>query len=78
VVVQVSANTSSKTIAREAERARRRDLELGVNRIAKRERMPLFKVAAEEWLNSKNALTPAGREYYSINKKKLVEEFGAS
>ena len=43
--IRESAKTSSKTIAREAERQRRRELELGINRIAKRERMPLFSLA---------------------------------
>jgi hypothetical protein len=34
--IRESARTNSKTVAREAERARRRDLELGLNRIGKR------------------------------------------
>jgi hypothetical protein len=42
-----------KTIAREAERARRRDLELGVNWSGKRERTPLFAIAAKEWIEGK-------------------------
>ncbi len=76
-VIRESAHTSSKNIAREAERARRRDLELGVNRIAKRERMPLFSIAAREWLESKAALTPLGRAYYSQYVGKLSRHFGA-
>jgi hypothetical protein len=71
-----SAKTDSKTVAREAERARRRDLELGYNRIAKRERVPLFAVAAKEWLSSKSALTPLGRVYYEQYSRKVVGEFG--
>jgi integrase len=53
-VIRESARTRSKTIARDAERVRRRDLELAVNRISKRERMPLFAAAAEQWLSTKN------------------------
>lgn len=34
--IRESARTNSKTVAREAERARRRDLELGLYRIGKR------------------------------------------
>jgi hypothetical protein len=75
-VIRESAKTDSKTVAREAERARRRDLELGYNRIAKRERVPLFAVAAKEWLSSKSALTPLGRVYYEQYSRKVVGEFG--
>jgi integrase len=52
-LIRESAKTNSKTVAREAERARRRDLELGVNRIGKRERTPLFPTAAKEWIEGK-------------------------
>lgn len=36
-LIRDSAKTNSKTVAREAERARRRELELAVNRIPKRD-----------------------------------------
>lgn len=48
--IRESARSKSKTIAREAERQRRRELEEVINRIPKRRRMPLFKIAAEEWI----------------------------
>jgi len=75
-LIRDSAKTNSKTIAREAERARRRDLELGFNRITKRERLPLFTLAAKEWLASKSALTPLGKVYYEQYSRKLAREFG--
>ena len=75
-LIRESANTNSKTLARDAERARRRELETAVNRIQKRERMPLFKLAAEEWLASKIALTPLGRAYYKQYQAKLIRHFG--
>lgn len=53
---RVSAKTSSKTIARDAERHRRRELELGINRIEQPKRMPLFKLAAEQWLANLSGL----------------------
>lgn len=53
-VIRESAKTESKTVARDAERARRRELEKSFNRIPKRERMPLFSVAAEQWLATKS------------------------
>jgi len=74
--IRESAKTNSKTVAREAERARRRDLELGFNRITKRERLPLFALAAKEWLASKSALTPLGKVYYEQYSRKLAREFG--
>jgi integrase len=74
--IRESAKTSSKTIARDAERQRRRELELGINRIVKRERTPLFSLAAKEWFESKTALTPLGRAYYRQYLSKLNREFG--
>lgn len=76
-LIRESAKTNSKTIAREAERARRRELELGFNRISRRERLPLFEIAAKEWLASKGALSPLGRVYYEQYSRKLVSEFGS-
>jgi integrase len=74
--IRESARTSSKTIAREAERAWRRELELAVNGLAKRERPPLFPVAAKDWLQAKTALTRLGRIYYGQYIGKLIRYFG--
>jgi len=74
--IRESAKTSSRTIARDAERQRRRELELGVNRIVKRQRLPLFSLAAKEWFDSKTALTPLGRAYYRQYVGKLNRELG--
>jgi hypothetical protein len=51
--IRESAKSTSKTLAREAERARRRELEEAVNGIVKRERPPLFPIGADRWLESK-------------------------
>jgi integrase len=75
-VIRESARTGSKTVAKEAERARRRQLEMSVNGIVKRERPLLFAVAAKEWFESKTALTPLGRAYYRQYLGKLNREFG--
>ncbi len=53
-IIRESARTNSKTIAREAERTRRRELEVGVNGLSRRER-PLFATAAKDWLARKTA-----------------------
>jgi integrase len=75
-VIRESANTTSKTLARDAERARRRELETAVNRIQKRERMPLFTVAAREWVSTKAALSFNSQRCYKLFSDSLVEEFG--
>jgi hypothetical protein len=51
-LIRESARTQSKNVARDAERARRHELELAINRIPRRERMPLFSIAANEWLET--------------------------
>jgi hypothetical protein len=74
--IRESAKTTSKTIARDAERARRRELDLGINGLKKRELSPLFTVAAKAWLESKIALTRLGNAYCSQYVGKLTREFG--
>jgi integrase len=74
--IRESAKTASKTIAREAEKARRRKLEEGFHGIRRRDRAPLFKFAADDWLTSKVALKPLGRAYYSQYVAKLKRVFG--
>lgn len=75
-VIRESANTNSKSLARDAERARRRELERAVNGIAKRERPPLLSDAVERWLDSRAGLAPHTIENYSLYAKRLVEHFG--
>jgi integrase len=48
--VRESAKTRSKTLAKDAERARHRELEESYNGIKRRDRAKLFAVAADEWL----------------------------
>jgi integrase len=75
-VIRDSAKTRSKTIARDAERARRRDLELAVNRVKKRAPMPLFSVAAREWLASRVDLAANTVEAYEHFVETLTKQFG--
>jgi hypothetical protein len=75
-LIRESAKTNSKTVAREAERARRRELELALNRIPKRARTPLFGIAAREWLASKNGLAPKSLERFRHHVATLSAEFG--
>jgi len=52
--VRESAKTRSKTIAKDAEKARRRELEESYNGIKRRDRTKLFSIACEEWLELKS------------------------
>jgi integrase len=67
--VRESAKTRSKTVAKDAERVRRREIEESYNGIKRRDRAKLFSVAAEDWLTVK-ALTLANSSQ-SIEKHNL-------
>ena len=56
--IRESADTGSKTVARNAERVRRRELEEGLNGI-RRQRARLFSIAAQEWLDLKRSVLSA-------------------
>src|SRR5215469_1594210 len=73
--IRESAMTSSMTLARDAERQRRRELELGINGLTKRERPAIFPVAAERWLNSLFGLRPHTLAHYRIYAGQLKERF---
>ena len=73
--IRESARTNSKTVAREAERARRRDLELGLNRIGKRKRTPLFPTAAKEWIEAKVGKSESTLRNYRQYVDSLTSEF---
>jgi integrase len=75
-VIRESAKTTSKTVAREAERARRRHLELAINRISRRERPPLLSVAVQQWLDSRSGLAPHTLENYRLYANRLLDYFG--
>ena len=56
--VRESADTGSKTVVRDAERVRRRELEEGLNGI-RRQRARLFSLASREWLDLKRSVLAA-------------------
>jgi integrase len=74
--IRDTAHTNSKTVARDAESSRRRELELAVNRIPKRRRMPLLSSAAAEWLRGKAKLAPKSITRYEGCIENLKTEFG--
>jgi integrase len=74
--VRESAKSRSKTLAKEAERARRRELEESYNGIKRRDRAKLFSVAAEEWLGIKSlTLAPSSQRIERDNLKHLRPYF---
>jgi integrase len=60
--VRESAKSRSKTLAREAERTRRHELEESYNGIKRRDRAKLFSVAADEWLVLKSLTLAASSQ----------------
>lgn len=54
-MIRETSKSASKTVAADAERVRRRELEKGFNRIERRRVAQLFSVAAENWLAAKKA-----------------------
>ena len=76
-MIRESTKSASCTVARDAERARRRDLEQSFNRIEKPRTAQLFSVAAEAWLSSKTAhLAPRSVIIERANLKHLNPFFG--
>jgi integrase len=75
-VIRESAKTRSKTLAKEAERIRRRRLEEATNGIARRERPVLFPIAVDRWLASlSGSLKPITLGHYRIYARKLRARF---
>jgi integrase len=60
--VRESAKTRSKTVAKDAERARRREMEESYNGIKRRDRAKLFAIAANEWLSLKGLTLAASSQ----------------
>jgi hypothetical protein len=77
-IVHESARTQSKTIAREAEKQRRRQLEESWNQITRRVLPPTFEKAAAKWLASQQGrVAPNTVSVAKISLKHLLEAFGS-
>ena len=74
--IRESAKTRSKTVAKDAEKVRRRELEESYNGIKRRERVKLFSVAADEWHQLKSlTLAPSSQRIERDNLKHLRPQF---
>ena len=75
-MIRESSKSESKTIARDAERARRRELEENWNQIKRRKLPPLFSVAAEDWLKTRTSIAPSTERSYKLAIAHLKTDFG--
>lgn len=75
-VIRESSKSNSKTVAREAERARRRELEESWNQIKRRKLPPLFSIAAEDWLKTRTGIAPSTERSYRLAITHLKTAFG--
>jgi integrase len=76
--VHESARTMSKTMARDAERQRRRELEERWNRIEKRSLPPTFNEASKRWLEKRACLTSNTLETYKAALKHVKASLGTT
>lgn len=74
---QGSSYSKSKTMARDAMAARRRELEKGINGVARQERILSFKVVAERWLETKSTSAKATSETARYCLIPLIAEYGS-
>ena len=75
-MVRESSKSESKTVARNAERVRRRELEESWNQIKRRKLPPLFSIAAEDWLKTRTGIAPSTLRSYKIAISHLKTDFG--
>jgi len=76
-IIHESARTRSKTLAREAERARRRRLEEAVNGVKRRTLPPTLERAAREWQASRAHVRPKTVSIAEGALKHLLPAFGS-
>jgi integrase len=76
-MIHESTKTTSKTLARDAERHRRRELEEKWNRVEKRKLPPTLKEAAKHWLEKRTALAASTRGTYEAALKHLRARLGS-
>ncbi len=77
LIIHESTRTARKTLARDAERQRRRELECKWNKLEKRALPPTFSAAARNWLEDRKIRLAANTiETYSASLNHLRRFFG--
>jgi integrase len=71
-----SSKSESKTVAKDAERSRRRQLEESWNQIKRRKLPPLFSIAAADWLKTRTGIAPSTERSYRLAISQLNKNFG--
>ena len=71
-----SSKSGSKTIAKDAERVRRRELEESWNQIKRRKLPPLFSLAAADWLKTRTSIASSTERSYRLAISQLTRDFG--
>lgn len=78
-MIRESSKSESKTVAREAERVRRRQLEEGFNSIVRREKAQTFPVSAKRWLEARSPhVAPKTLAVYKLAIEHLKAHFAGS
>jgi len=75
-MIRESSKSESKTIAKDAERARRRELEESWNQIKRRKLPPLFSLAAADWLKTRTSIASSTERSYKLAISQLTKDFG--
>ena len=75
-MIRESSKSEGKTVAKEAERARRRELEESWNQIKRRKLPPLFSLAAADWLRTRTSIAPSTERSYKLAISQLTKDFG--
>ena len=74
-VIRESSKSESKTVAKDAERQRRRELEESWNQIKRRKLPPLFSLAAADWLKTRTSIAPSTERSYKLAISQADEGF---
>jgi len=75
-MIRESSKSESRTVARDAERVRRRELEESWNQIKRRKLPPLFSLAAADWLKTRTSIAPSTERSYKLAISQLTKDFG--
>src|SRR5215471_9459666 len=74
-MIRESSKSESKTVAKDAERARRRELEENWNQIKRRKLPPLFSSASADWLKTRTGIAPSTERSYKLAISHLSDDF---
>jgi len=75
-LIRESSKSNSKTVAKDAERIRRRGLEESWNQIKRRKLPPVFSLAAAEWVKTRTNIAPATERSHKLAISQLSKYFG--